>query len=567
MNDVLILLLAAVVVVSIFRWLRISQIIGYLFAGILIGPYALEFITEVEQTTALGHFGVVFLLFTIGLKLPLNRLQSMKRYVFGLGFAQVVISALFLGTVTYFLGGSIEGSILIGSVLALSSTAVGLQLLTERGELSSRFGRATFSILLFQDLAVVVLLVLLTTIGQEGVHVVNELGRAALNAGIVLAVITLVGYTILRPVYRAISSFGNQELFVAMTLLVVLATSMTTKAVGLSMELGAFLAGILLSETEYKHQVEADIEPFYGLLLGLFFMTVGMGINLQLLSDYAAVIAIFITIFMVGKIVITTALCRLFSMPTMTAFRTSLLLAGGGEFVFVIATPAIERGLVEVQTGQILFVCVAISMGLTPFLNILGKYLEDYFTESEATAVLDATVEEIGDLRNHVIISGFGRVGKLVAEILAERMIPFVAIDRSMKRVTEGRSMGYPVYYGDARRPHVMRALRAEKAKVIVVSLNNNNAALRTAIMARKNFPDSAVAVRMRDDEYEEKLTEIGASIIMPQNLEPSLQLAASVLSSMGSTTDEVTQTINNFRQVLAANDSEEEPEQEAQAS
>lgn len=561
LHDVLIFLLAAVVVVSIFRWLRISPIIGYLLAGVCIGPYALGFISEIEGTKILGEFGVVFLLFSIGLKLPLQRLQMLKRYVFGVGALQVLSCGAALGGVAYLLGLPIEASILLGSALALSSTAVGIQILSERGELAARFGRVSFSVLLFQDLMVVVLLVLLTTIGKPETNIVNEFGFAAMKAGTVLAIIIAVGRIILKPVYRAIASLGNPELFVAMTLLVVLTTSVTTAAAGLSMELGAFLAGLLLSETEYRHQVVADIEPFHGLLLGLFFMTVGMSMDLSILVHYGQLVAIFIAGLLLIKILLISLLCSFFKLPWISALRTGLLLASGGEFVFVILGPAMEKGLVGVELGQLVYLAVAISMGLVPLLDLIGKKLEEYYTEREEKTNLQDAVEEIGDLRDHVIVLGYGRVGQLVTKMLTDRMIPFVALDKNMEKVSQGRSSGLPIFYGDARRLHVMRAIGAPKAKVVVVCLNTSGTSMRTALMVKRNFPNVIVNVRMRDDEYMDKLTEAGINVVAPENLEPSLQLAATVLSGMGVSSDEVTQVIDSFRRSLSSSSMSEDDE------
>ncbi len=553
LNDVLIFLLASVVVVSIFRRLKTSPIIGYLIAGVFIGPFALAFIVDVEGTKILGKLGVVFLLFTIGLKLPLQHLQVLKNYVFGLGLAQVLVTGTIIGLIAYSFGQTIEASIIIGSALALSSTAVVLQILTEKEELAARFGRASFAILLLQDLVVIVLLVLLSTLGQENLSLLNELGFAALKAGLVLAIIIAMGRIILRPVYRAIATLGNPELFVAMTLLVVLTTSVTTAAAGLSMELGAFLAGLLLAETEYRHQVEADIQPYYGLLLGLFFITVGMSIDLRLLANYAGVITILTVAMIVGKTVIITGLCRLFAIPNIASFRVGLLLASGGEFAFVIFALAIEGKLVPHELVQILFVVVSISMGFTPLLDKVGKYIDDFYTEKEAKATIKAASREIGDLSNHVIIAGFGRVGQLLAKMLSERLIPYVAIDNNMNNVSKSRSRGLPVFYGDARRLPVMRAIGAEHAKVVIISINRPVASVQAAMMVRRNFPKVDVFVRMRDDTHEAKLSDVGIKVIMPENLEPSLQLAASVLESIGTAEAEANQVIEGFRRTFTA--------------
>ncbi len=560
LNEVLIFLVAAVAVVSFLLWFRISSIVGYLLAGILIGPYAFAVVADVEQATLIGQLGVVFLLFTIGLKLPLRRLQQLKRYVFGFGVLQVLMTGSVLGLLAYLCGQSIEASILIGSGLALSSTAVGVQILSDKGDLAARFGRVTFSVLLFQDLAVIVLLVMLTTLGQENVHVMHELGYAALKACGAFVVILAAGRLLLRPLYRTIASIDNTELFIAVTLLVVLLTSVATAFVGLPMELGAFLAGMLLSETEYRHQVESDIQPFRGLLLGLFFMSVGMSIDLLAIWEDAFLIAGMLSLLLGVKTILVLVIGRIFGLPLMTALRSGLLLAGAGEFVFVLFAMAMEQGLLPFAVGQLLFVVAAISMGLTPLLDRLGKFIDDRYTRKTGDKALLSALEELDDLRSHVIIAGFGKLGKLVGRLLAERMIPYVAIDTDMKKVNEGRAKGMPVFYGDARRTPMLRAIGADRARTIVVCLSNTNTALRTALMIRRHFKEASVCIRMQDDTHEEKLTKVGVTVIMPENLEPSLQLAGSVLSSLGNSEVEVDQAIESFRKTLttvtAANDS-----------
>lgn len=548
LDDVLIFLLAAVVVVSIFRWLKASSILGYLIAGIIIGPYALKFIDEIEGVQSLGEVGVVFLLFSIGLKMPLQRLQVLRRYVFGLGFAQVFFTGAIIALFAWAFKLEPKTAILIGCGMALSSTAVGLQVLAEKGESASRYGRVSFAVLLFQDLAVVALIVLLYSLDQGNESIMVVLGLAGLKAAAVLAGIILIGRILLRPLFRIIASFNNQELFVATSLLVVLSTSVLTANAGLSMELGAFLAGILLSETEYRHQVEADIQPFHGLLLGLFFMTVGMGVNLHLLFNNFFLVTGLILSLVLIKSVVLFGLCRLFRIPTASSLRVALLLASGGEFVFILFNPAMQMGIIPETYGHIIYVAVAVSMGLTPLLAGLGRFAETHLASSQSENNLESAQEEIGDLRNHIVIAGFGRVGKIVAEVLSRRMIPFVAIDNNMSRVSEGRAAGYPVYFGDARRATVMRTLGIQKARAAVVSVNHQSTAMRTTMMLRRNFSSVEVYVRMRDNEYEEKLSQVGATVIMPENLEPSLQLAASVMKIIGTPEDEVAQIISDYR-------------------
>ncbi|MCP4923432.1 MAG: hypothetical protein GY915_05295 [bacterium] len=549
LSDILIFLSAAVVVVAFFRWFKASPILGYLFAGLAIGPYALGIIDDIEGTKALGDFGVVFLMFTIGLKMPFQRLRILRRYVFGLGAAQVVLTACLLAGIATLLNIPAKEAILIGTVLALSSTAVGLQVLSERGETASRFGRVSFAILLFQDLAVVLLLVLIVSLNQEGQSLSAILGMAFAKAVGVLLTIILIGRVLLRPIYRMIASLKNQELFVATNLLVVLATGLLTSKAGLSMELGAFLAGLLLSETEYRHQVEADIQPFYGLLLGLFFMTVGMNIDIGLFIERFQDVLLITFSLISLKMVLLVGLSRLFNLNWGSALRVGFLLAGGGEFVFIIFDPAVEAGVLSAETSALLYVAVAVSMGLTPLLSILGKYLGDRISAGESEATLSTAASEVEDLRNHVIIAGFGRVGKLMAQLFTKQMIPFVVIDNDMAKVSEGRARGFPVFFGDARRAMVMRTIGAEKARTVVVSIDDPQASMRTAMMLRRNFPAVDVCARVRDGAYEAKLAQAGVTVVMPENLEPTLQLTTAALKAMGTPLDEVNQVITSFRE------------------
>ncbi|MGI4850707.1 MAG: cation:proton antiporter [Janthinobacterium lividum] len=548
LNDALILLIAAVAVVLLFHRLRVSPILGYLFAGLIIGPKSLGFVTSIEGSRLLGELGVVFLLFTIGLKMPLQRLQVLRRYVFGLGLAQVIVTSAIIILILMYMGWSLDVALLTGSVLALSSTAVGIQLLMERGEIAIRFGRVSFAILLFQDLAVVVLLMLISAFKNDSLSILEVLGISTLKASVVLFVIILIGRLFLRPLFNAIAKTNNPQLFVSVTLLVVLIMSAATAGAGLSMELGAFLAGILLSETEYRHQVEADIQPFYGLLIGLFFMTVGMSLDPRLIVSHAPQLAIILTCYLSLKILIIFGLCLLFKIPKFTALRVGMLLASGGEFVFVIIAPSVTAQLITVELSQMLFTLVAISMAFTPFLANLGKYLEDKYSENESERHVHEPPAETMDLRNHVIIAGFGHIGRIIARILTEKLIPFVIIDSNLQAVSEGRQNGFPIFFGDARRAEMMRALGAAKARAALICFKNEKSAFRSAMMLTRQFPDLMVSVRLEDDEFEERLTQAGITVVTPQHLEPSLQLATKALHAIGMPNDEVVQTVDTFR-------------------
>ncbi len=558
--NVIIILFSAVFVVSLFRAMNVNSVVGYLIAGLLIGPHALAFITDVETIEVLGEFGVVFLLFTIGLKMPMRRFQVLRRYVFGLGLMQVVVTISVVSLIAYFFSYAPASALLIGSALALSSTAVGLQLLSEQGDLAQKYGRVSFAVLLFQDLAVVVLLVLLTTISTPEQDLVEALSAAGLKAAIVLILIVLFGQLILRPVFRIVAS-QKAEIFTAVSILIVLLTSLATDAAGLSKELGAFLAGLLLSETEYRHQVEADIQPFYGLLLGLFFMTVGMNIDVHGIVNQAREIFMLLGAMLLVKAIILFALCKAFKIATGSALRAAFLLAAGGEFAFVVLGPAVDQKLVSSSTAQVIYLSVAISMALTPFLAIFGKWLSERLDLKEGDSKLASSQDEIDDLRNHVIVAGFGRIGKMICRLLADRMIPFVAIDNNMNRVLEGRARGLPVYYGDATRDAVLKSLGADKASSAVVSLALPKTTLRASLMVRRKFPNINVSVRINDDAYVAKLTQAGAVVVKPENFEPSLQLASSVLKDVGTNDAEVNQIIESFRRSYAGQEDPENPD------
>lgn len=548
LDDILIFLLTAIGVAFICRRIRISPVIGYLIAGIMIGPNGVGFIDDFEETKILGEFGVLFLMFTIGLELPIQRLQILRRYVFGLGALQVILTTASIGIVSHFLGLSFNASLLIGVSLALSSTAVVLQILSERGELPTRFGRVAFSILLFQDLAVIIVLVCLSLLTIDSESLMSSLGFAFIKASFVLGAIILGGQVILRPVYRGVAAMNSPELFMATTFLIVLATSMATSAAGLSMTLGAFLAGLLLAETEYRHQIEVDIEPFRGLLLGLFFVTVGMAIDMSILVYNSFPILMIVGGMVLGKSLITAALCRFFEVSLGSALRVGLLLATGGEFVFVLLGSQITGDMIDDSLRSTLFAAVALSMAVTPFLASLGKMWARYLETDGGAPQLQAHDEEVRDLENHVIIVGFGRVGKLIAELLQQRHIPYVAIDLRMTTVTEGRAMGFNVFFGDARRAEIIGQLGANKASVCVISLDHMPTSLRAVTALRRAFPYLKICARVRNTEHQYKLKELGAIIMEPETVEPSIQLGALVLEALHTPPEEIRHAIEIFR-------------------
>ncbi|KAK9056192.1 hypothetical protein SSX86_027281 [Deinandra increscens subsp. villosa] len=559
--DILWLLLGSVIFVPIFQKLPGgSPVLGYLTAGILIGPYGLSIIRNVHATKAIAEFGVVFLLFNIGLELSVERLSSMKKYVFGLGSAQVLVTAVVVGLVVHFVCGQLgPAAIVIGNGLALSSTAVVLQVLQERGESTSRHGRATFSVLLFQDLAVVVLLILIPLIspnsskGGIGFYAIAEaLGLAAVKALIAISAIIAGGRLLLRPIYRQIAEMQNAEIFSANTLLVILGTSLLTARAGLSMALGAFLAGLLLAETEFSLQVESDIAPYRGLLLGLFFMTVGMSIDPKLLVSNFPVIMGSLGLLIAGKTIMVAAVGRLFGVSLISAIRVGLLLAPGGEFAFVAFGEAVNQGIMTPQLCSLLFLVVGISMALTPWLAAGGQLIASRFEQHDVRSLLPDE-SETDDLQDHIIICGFGRVGQIIAQLLSERLIPFVALDVRRYKViylfnTMGRALDLPVYFGDAGSREVLHKVGAHRACAAAVTLDSPGANYRTVWALSKYFPNVKTFVRAHDVDHGLNLEKAGATAVVPETLEPSLQLASAVLAQAKLPMSEIAAAINEFR-------------------
>jgi len=545
--DVLIFLVAAVVVVPAFRRLRTSPVLGYLAAGILVGPHGLAVVTESQNAHTLAEFGVVFLLFMIGLELSVERLRSLGRYVFGLGALQVTVTGCLIGGIAWALGAGTDAAIVIGGGLALSSTAFVLQLLIEKGERATPFGMISFAILLFQDLAIVPLLMLVTLLGEGQGSFISALGVSVMKAAIVLALVVGVGRMILRPVYRIIAETRSSELFVATTLLVVLGAGWLMSLAGISMALGAFLAGLLLSESEYRHQVEADIRPFRGIFLGLFFMTVGMSIDIALIGSQLATITLIVVSLMVGKSIVTAALCRAFGSPVGHSLRVGLLLSQGGEFGFILFLTASALGLLDPEITQILLASVTLTMVATPAMSYAGDRLSSLWESREEVTV--AGVEHIGEhLQDHVVIAGFGRVGQTVAKIISAGGVPYVALDLDTPRIVACRAKGMPVFFGDASQIEILNAAGASRARGAVITIDQLATADRIVAALHEFFPDLPIVVRARDLPHSHLLEMSGATQAVPETLESSLQLGAIAMTEMGARPDQVAEILQELR-------------------
>ncbi|WIA31931.1 hypothetical protein OEZ86_002790 [Tetradesmus obliquus] len=532
-----------------------SPVLGYLIGGALIGPHALNIISDVHGVQHLAELGVVFLLFNIGLELSLERLQSMAKYVFGMGAAQVGLTVVGVAAFAlHFAGLAGPSAIILGGALAMSTTAVAIQVLEDRGEMGSRHGRATFSVLLFQDLAVVVLLMLIPLLAPDPsgastgmAKIAQALGIAAVKAVVCIVGITAGGRLLIRPLYKKIAELANAEIFAATTLLVVLGTSFMTQLAGLSLALGAFLAGLLLAETEYALQVESDIAPYKGLLMGLFFMTVGMQISGSLfMAKWKTIIAAMVVL-VGGKLAVMLAAGQMFGLSRLASLRAGMLLATGGEFAFVAFGEAVSKNVLPVALTNELYMVVALSMALVPYLAALGGKLGVLFERSDMKA-LQPDDNEVKELRNHVIIAGYGRVGQIIAQMLSELLIPFVALDVRSDRVSAGKAIDLPVYFGDAGSPAVLHSVGAERAACAVITLDTPGANYRSVWAMQKHYPSVKTYVRAHDINHGLNLEKAGATVVVPEILEPSMQLAASVLSQFKLPPEEINTHLNNFR-------------------
>lgn len=566
-SDVLIFLAAAVVIVPLFQRLRVSPILAYLAAGALIGPHAFALVGHNETVRGIAEIGVVFLLFAIGLELSMSRLRNMRRDVFGLGTVQVIVTAALAAVAAFAAGNTVGASIVIGGGLAFSSTAMVMRLLEERGEAAGRVGRTAFAVLLFQDLAVVPFLALVPLLAGEAPDIGRALGLAVLKAATALAAIYLVGRLVLRPAYRLIAATRNREVFVGTTLLVALGTSWVTAQAGLSLALGAFLAGLLLAETEYRHQVEGDIEAFRGLFLGLFFMSVGMAIDLRAVTDNVPLVLAMVAGLIAGKAALVGILCRAFGLPAGLALQAGLLLAQGGEFAFLLFGLAMMHGVLPPATGQLLMVTVGLTMAATPGLAALGKRAALVLEPRDLSAG-DRIARAAADLRDHVIVAGFGRVGQTVARLLQDHDIPYVALDVDQLRVTEGRDHGYQVFYGNAGQPNVLEAAGAARARMAVITLDEPRTAHRAVSSLRARHPDIEILGRARDRGHGASLREAGASAVVPEALEASLQLSGLALRKCGTPVESVERVLEEIRredyapviEVIAAEDETSPP-------
>lgn len=546
LREVIVFLFAAGIVVPLVGRLRISPVFGFLAVGLVIGPHGLArfadtlpwlhyvLITDLEGVRLLAELGVVFLLFMIGLELSLDRLWAMRRRVFGLGGAQIAVTGTVIGIIAWLFDNPLAVAILLGASFALSSTAIVMQLLAENRRMGTSTGRTSFAILLCQDLAVLPILFLVGVFAaQSDAAVLPAFAFAMGEALIAVAVILVIGRLVIRPLFHFVGNTASREMFLALVLLVIVGTALATAQFGLSMALGAFLAGLLFAETEYRHQIEVDIEPFKGLLLGLFFVSIGMGIDIaQVAADPMWLIASVFGLYLI-KSPIIYVLSRLFGESRPVALEAGLLLGQSGEFAFLVVGMAFGLGLMPNETAQFMLIVAGLTMMTTPpvaqFARRLARALEAREADNEQN---DADIP-VG-LAGHVIIVGYGRVGQMLGSVMDSQELPHIGLDIDADLVDRYRSVGAGVFYGDANRPEILRKFGVDQAAALVASMDSPQVVEQVVATARQHWPDLLIYARARDRSHATRLIARGASHAIPETIEASLQLGEMVLMGIG---------------------------------
>ena len=541
--EAIVYLAAAIVAVPISKRLGFGSVLGYLAAGIFIGPYGVGLITNANHTLHFAELGVVFLLFIIGLELQPSRLWVLRRMVFGLGSAQVILSAVLIGVIGTLFGLSPVQAAVTGAILALSSTAFVLQLLAEKKQLTTSYGRAAFTILLFQDLAVIPLIALLPLLGESTDSKVDF-------ASIGLMIITIAGLIVggrylLRPVLRVVARTGIPELFTATALLVVIGAALLMQFADMSMVLGAFIAGMLLADSEFRHELEADIAPFKGLLLGLFFIAVGMTVNLELLVQQPTTILVIVVLLIGAKALVLFPLARFFGLCDLKSSASlAAVLCQGGEFAFVLFGLVAREGILDPQIIDQLILAVAVSMMLTPVIFLLTEKLTDRVTKDPEPEYDQMAVQD-----NDIIIAGFGRVGQIVARLLRIADRSFTALEIDSSQVDVVRRYGNKVYYGDASKVDLLRAAGAEHAKFFVLAIDDIEASVKTAETVSRHFPHLTIIARSRNRRHEYKLMDLGVSHIFRETFLSSIALSERLLLELGLGNDKVRHISDVFQE------------------
>lgn len=543
LNEGLTLLAISLLVIWVLKRIKLPPILGYLFVGVLVGPYSLGWLPEGEHIKTLAEIGVVFLLFMVGLEFSLSRLIAMRATVFGLGSCQVVISTLSGGFIAWLTGIEWQAALVVGGALALSSTAIVAKQLSDQLEMQARHGQLTIAILLFQDLAVVPLLVIIPILSMDHDQSLILPILIAIGEGMFAIFIMLqIGRLLLRPFYHLVARTHSAEIFTLATLFIALTAAWLTNQLGLSLALGAFLAGLMLSETEYKHQIEADIRPFRDVLMGLFFISVGAQLDVSIIFREWFWIGLLTTGLIVGKGAVIAILTRLLGYELPVAFRTGLILGQAGEFSFAVLMVAISNNLLTLQETQPIIAAALLSMLITPILIRYNRRITERLFRGAYIAGLNAPTKELNSacetLSGHVIICGFGRIGQNLANILREMNIPYVALDLDHSLIREAWEAGENVFFGDSTRAEILKKAELVRASALIITFDDALLSEHIIRSARQINTDIPIVVRSKDDQYMDNLHSVGASNVVPESFEASMMLAIHVLQHMGISTD-----------------------------
>lgn len=549
---ILILLISSVFAVALFRAFNLPAMLAYFLVGLALGPHTFGLLPDSEANREFAEFGIVFLMFSIGLEFSLPQLYAMRKKVLGLGGGQVVITLIATMAISKLAGLSWATAFVIGAALAMSSTAIVSKILAERIDLNSRHGRLSIGVLLFQDIAVVPMLVLIPALGIANSNLVDVLSLAMLKAAAMLLLLFTVGKWMINPWFNLVASQRSRELFVMNVLMVTLLLAFATKLAGLSYALGAFIAGMLISETKFRYQVESDISPFRDILLGLFFISVGMLLNLQQIYSNVGLILLILFGFILIKALIVAAIVRVSRYEAGVAIRTAVILAQAGEFSFVILALGAEHKLISGVALQAILSASLLSMVIAPFLiqynGKIARRLVGSYIRNSSKVVED--IEEAGKhLHDHVVICGYGRSGQYLGRFLREEKIPYIALDIDPARVLEAAAAGENVMFGDAARRVVLSAAGCARAKALIISYADNRAAMKILHIAQESYPHVPVIVRTVDDSHMEQLRAAGAAEVVPEILEGSLMLASHALMLLGVPLNRVVKRIRLFRE------------------
>lgn len=552
LEEIIILLTLAVLAIAGLKRFNIAPILAYLVVGIIVSPHALGLINDSDDVRFIAEFGVVFLMFTVGLEFSLVKMIALKKEVLGLGGTQVLLTSLIAGSIDWYFSHDLKEAIIVGGIIALSSTAIVTKQLSEQLELNSRHGHLAVSILIFQDIAVIPLLVMIPSFSGDEPFTLSINAGALLKSGIILLLMLAIGHWILRPLLRNIAKFRSAELFTLSVLLIALSAAWATHQAGLSLVLGAFIAGMMLSETEYRHQIEVDIRPFQDILLGLFFITVGMLLDLGAILPKLHWIILVTLLLLITKTLIISVLSYAFGAPAGVSFRTGVVLNQGGEFGFALLTLSLTYNVIPQDTVQIVLSSVVLSMMVTPWLiSNNGRWAKIIFHSSYLSnrhKIVQRIEKRSQALSNSIIICGYGRIGQNISRFIEEKNHQYIALDLDPRRIQEAQDAGETVVYGDPTHKEILQAAGIDKARVILITIKNSSAVKKIIHQVRNLRNDIPILVRSIDEDKLDAFYAAGATDVIPETLESSIIMASHLLIHLDIPLNEITRDIANAR-------------------